>query len=294
MFRSLALAALIALAPVCATLADDADGLRRALILAEGKDWPAATAQGDAAGPVAADLIRWMRLRDGEGSFAEYLDFVTRHPDWPGLPLLMKAGEARAAEADAASIVAFFSVDLPQTGTGSLSLISAYASQGQPDAAGAELVRAWRGLSLTQAEQDAFLERYGAALTDHHDGRVAAMLKAGLSEDARRMLPLASTGTRAVAEARIALQTDGKGIDALLKAVPAKFQSSPGLAYDRFRWRIRKDKYDDAADLILRGPTARNRWAIPKPGPIGGGRWRDVKCGWAMHARPTRSPRGII
>lgn len=251
MFRSLALAALLALAPVSAALANEAEALRRALTLAEAKDWPAATEQGRAAGALGADLITWMRLRDGEGSFAEYLDFVTRRPDWPGLPLLMKAGEAKAGEADAAGIITYFSYDLPQTGTGSLALISAYSSRGQSDAAGAELVRAWRELALTQAEQDAFLARYGDALKKQHDGRVAAMLKAGKTEDARRMLPLASSGTRAVAAARIALQTDGKGIEALLKAVPAKFQGSPGLAYDRFRWRIRNNKFDDAADLIL-------------------------------------------
>jgi soluble lytic murein transglycosylase len=104
---------------------------------------------------------------------------------------------------------------------------------------------------MTPREQEAFLERMGNVLKDHHDGRTAAMLKAGLTDDARQMLPLNSSGTRAVAEARIALQTDAKGIDALIATVPEKMQGSAGLAYDRFRWRIRKDRYDDASDLLL-------------------------------------------
>lgn len=251
MFRRLALAALIALAPLTALRADDADGLRKALILADGKDWPDALTQARAAGPLAADLVQWMRLRDGEGGFAEYLDFVMRHPDWPGLPNLTKAGEAKVGEADTDSITRYFAIQQPQTGTGSLALIGALVAAGNADAAGAELVRAWRTLPLTPNEQDAFLARYADNLKDQHDGRMAAMLKARHADDAARMLPLVSAGTRAVAAARIAIQTDGKGIDALLKAVPAKFQGSSGLAYDRFRWRIRKDKYDDAANLLL-------------------------------------------
>ena len=122
-------------------------------------------------------------------------------------------------------------------------------------------------MPMTAAEQQAFLSRFGEALKDHHDGRVAAMLAAELSDDARRMLPLASAGTRAVAEARIALQTSGNGIDGLIAAIPPKMAGSPGLAYDRFRWRIRKDRYDEAADLLLeRSDSAESlgdpeRWA---------------------------------
>jgi soluble lytic murein transglycosylase len=54
-----------------------------------------------------------------------------------------------------------------------------------------------------------------------------------------------------VAEARIALQDDAKGIDALIAAVPDSMKGSAGLAYDRFKWRIRRDRYEDAATLLL-------------------------------------------
>ena len=252
MFAPLLRAAFAAVLIAAPAAADDAGTFRRALILAEGKDWSEAQGLARQSGPVAAAVVDWIRLRDGEGSLREYEDFLAVHGDWPGLPLLRKAGEEFLPDAgEAGRVIAYFSGEEPQTGTGSLALVAALSAAGQAEAAGAELVRGWRSLVLTAEEQDAYLSRYGEALAEHNDGRVAAMLKAGEPEQARRMLPYASEGTRRVAEARIALQTGAKGVTALIDAVPERMAGSWGLAYDRFRWRIKQDLYDDAGALLL-------------------------------------------
>ena len=248
--------------------AQDSRVLARALILSEGKDWAGAQAMADRAGPLASDVVRWQRLREGDGTFREYLDFLTRRPDWPGLPLLRKQGEAKLGEAGADAVIAYFAGADPQTGTGSLALVAALEAAGRSEPAADELVRAWRTLSLTPAEQETFLSRYGARLAGHNDGRMAAMLAAEMTDDAVRMLPLVSEGTRTVAKARIALQTSGKGIDGLIAAIPAKMQGSPGLAYDRFRWRIRNERYAEAADLLLERSTSAENLGDPE-------RWAD-------------------
>lgn len=252
MFRPLMLAASLTLANLSPGRADDAPTFARAMTLAEGEDWAGAVDLGRRAGPIAGAVIDWMRLRDGKGGFAEYRGFLAAHPDWPGLALLREKGEAAIGpDADPAQVVAWFAGEAPRTGAGALALIDAHLALGDRKAAVAAAVKAWRSLPLSQADQDGFLARLGPELAEHHDGRVAAMLAAGHTESARRMLALASPGTRAVAEARIALQEDGKGIDALIAAIPAKMAGSPGLAYDRFRWRIRKDRYDEAEALLL-------------------------------------------
>lgn len=253
MDRRLFRAALAVLLFLCAPVvrADDATGLARALRLAEAGDWNAASAGARNAGALAGEIVEWQRLRTGNGAPADYLAFLTRRPDWPGLALLRREGEAAFDGASAEAVLAYFAGSAPQTGTGSLALIAAFQARGDGAAAGAEAVRAWRSLPLTEAEQSRFLAGYGAVLADHHDGRTAAMLRAGYLADARRMLPLNGAYTRAVAEARIALQADDKGIDGIIAALPAMAAGSGGLAYDRFRWRIRKDLYDSAADLLL-------------------------------------------
>lgn len=65
------------------------------------------------------------------------------------------------------------------------------------------------------------------------------------------MLPLVSDGQAALARARMALRADADGVDALLSAVPADLQNSAGLAFDRFDWRLRHDKTEGAAEIIL-------------------------------------------
>lgn len=249
--RAASLALMLIMPMISGAKAEDSAGLKAALRLADKGDWAGAVAQARASGPLSAAIIDWERLRDATGSFGEYQAFLTSYPDWPGLSLLRKQGERELAGASPDEVLAYFRDGLPQTGTGSLALIQALQATGQEEVARKEAVRAWRTMPLTANEQDSFLAFYAPILAEHHDGRTAAMLREGYTEDARRMLPLNSAFTRVIAEARVALQADDKGVDTLVAAVPEKGLTSGGLAYDRFRWRIRKDLYDGAGDLLL-------------------------------------------
>lgn len=268
MFRSPILAAVLALLLAMPSAAEDAAATARALEAARKGDWPVAMGQARLSGTLALDVIEWQKLRAGEGTFAEFAGFAARRADWPGMPLLLRKGEAaiRPGE-DPAQVVGYFRAQKPQTGAGSLALIDALAARGEFAGAEAEAVRAWRELSLTAEEQATLAGRFPNLLADHHGGRMAAMLRAGKLDDARRMLPLVSDGTRAVAQARIGLQAQADGVDALIAAVPERMLGSAGLAHDRFIWRIRKDRYDEAADLLLeRSASAESlgepaRWA---------------------------------
>ena len=254
MFRRLTLAASLSVFCLCApgARAEDAGILAEAIAAADRGDWEQAETRAAASGPLSADILEWKLLREHEAPFALYLDFLNRHPEWPGMKLLRKKGEAAIEPGLSPSLITtYFAGGVPQTGAGSLALAEAYEALGDRAAAEGEAVRGWRNLSMSAADQEAFLAAYGPVLEEHHGGRMAAMLWAGALSDAKRMLPLVSENTRAVALARIALQEDGKGLDALIKAVPEKMAGSAGLAYDRFRWRISKDKYADAADLML-------------------------------------------
>ena len=54
-----------------------------------------------------------------------------------------------------------------------------------------------------------------------------------------------------MARARLALQAQSKGVTGLIEAVPKARAGDAGLAYDRFIWRMKKDLYDEATELIL-------------------------------------------
>ena len=258
-----------------------------ALAAADGRDWARAVAAARAAGPLSAAIIDWERLRDGQGSFAEYRAFLSRYPDWPGLPYLRKRGEGTLDGVPGEDVIAFFKGHVPQTGTGSLALIAALDGAGRTTAARDEAVRAWRTLSMTADEHARFIALYAPILAAHHDGRTAAMLRAGLTADARRMLPLASAYTGAIAAARVALQADDKGVDTLIAAVPEKGLSSGGLAYDRFRWRIRKDLYDSAGDLLLERLKETDT-------PVEYHLWRGVTHACLPMVRDLKAGRGFL
>ncbi|MEI4473444.1 lytic transglycosylase domain-containing protein [Frigidibacter sp. MR17.24] len=245
---------LAAVAPRPAAAAEDPAALSAALEAANRGDWPVAMGRARTAGPLASDILEWLRLRapGNTATLPDYLAFIGRHPDWPGMPWLQRQGEAAIpANDDPATVIAYFHGNPPQTGRGSLRLAEALAATGNAAAADREAVRAWRSMSLAPEEQSKFLERFATALAPNHGGRMAAMLDAGEIDDARRMLPLVTPGTKAVAEARIALQAREPGVDARIEAVPDYMAGSAGLAYDRYRWRIWKDLYDGARDLLL-------------------------------------------
>lgn len=252
MIRAFAvLAALSIFAIPAPSRAEDPAALARALAAVGAQDWAGAADAARGSGPLAFDIVEWQRLRAGQGSLADYADFATRRADWPGMALLRKKGEAALQGARPDEVVAYFAGVAPQTGTGALALAAAHQARGEGAKTAAVVAAAWRGLSLTEAEELALLADHGAALADHHGGRMAWLLDQGEVAQARRMLARVSPGTRAVAEARIALQTDASGVDALIKAIPERMLGSAGLARDRAVWRMRKDADDAAADLVL-------------------------------------------
>ncbi|MEO1540199.1 MAG: lytic transglycosylase domain-containing protein [Pseudomonadota bacterium] len=225
---------------------------------AEINDWVQAFRFAERVGdPLALDLILWTRLREGQGDWWEYPDFLRKHPDWPGLARLRKAGEADMPEGLRASDVqAFFANDAPQTGTGALRLGAALQAGGDLPAAQEVIRTAWRDLSLTEEEHDAFVAEWPRTLRGHHEVRLDNLLWDGRGREAERMLPLVGADWRALARARIALRANQRdGVNALIDAVPAGLQADPGLAYERFVWRARRG-FDSAKTLLMERSTS--------------------------------------
>ncbi len=232
--------------------------LAAALDLADRGDW--AMALQVAAGnqdPIALEIIEWMRLRDGQGTFDEYERFLADNADWPGLPLLQKRSEDSLPEGlKPARIVAYFRQQPPQTGTGALRLARALQALGQGDAAKAEVVRAWTGFSLSEDEQAALWREFSRTLKPYNAERLDLLLWKRRVTEAARMLDIVPDDQRKLAEVRIALQQDKNGVDAMIAALPKSVKGAAGLAYDRFRWRIGKEYWDSAAEMLVQRSTS--------------------------------------
>ena len=233
--------------------ADQAASFATALKEAEAKDWPAALTAAQGAGAIGGDVILWQWLRDGQGRLGDYEGFIARRPDWPGLALLREKGEVAVARStDPARVVAYFAAVKPKTGAGSVAMVRALVALGRSDEAEAEAFRAWSTLKFEAADEVAMLGIMGAPLAVAHEVRLDRILwEGGRKAEAERMLPRVSKDWRTLAMARMALRVDSAAAVDLVDAVPKSMLGDPGLAYERFTYRMRADRYDDAATLIL-------------------------------------------
>lgn len=242
----------VALAPNLAR-ADEASALSAALRAAGGGDWPSALSAAQGAGPIGGDIILWQYLRAGEGKLGDYEAFLARRPDWPGLPLLKEKGEIAAARSDdPARVLAYFGQDLPRSGIGSVAMARALVALGRVDEARAEVLRGWQSLKFVAEAEAQMLALAGDALAGAHGARADAIFwDRGREDEAARMMARLGPDEAALARARTALQAGSDDASALVRAVPARLADDPGLAFDRYDYRMRASMYDEAAELIL-------------------------------------------
>ncbi len=234
-----------------------------------------ATAIGDWAGSkdlasqshslVVMDIVLWTRLRDGAGNWDEYGRFLVRHPDWPGLQTLRRAAERQMPQGlPPEQVTAFFAAEPPQTGIGVLRLADAYATLGREAEAEAAIDGAWREFSMSGPERTAVLARWKKVLTpEAHRARLDMLLWRGLTGEAEAMLPLVDEDWQRLAQARIATRRDAEGLQYLINTVPAKFKTDPGLAYERYLYRVDKRRWQDAEAYLLEASTSATRLGRP-------------------------------
>lgn len=219
----------------------------------QAQDWAAAMSLAErAGGAVAVDLVTWERLRAGQGTGAEALAFLDRRADWPGLKLLRKRMESQLSGLSAAQVIRFFGGQAPQTGKGLLAYVAALQATGKAAKTEAALVAGWREIALKSDEHAALVAAHENVLKPHYTARLDMALWKGWKQNTSDMLPLVGNDWQALAAARAALRNNGKGVDALIAAVPAALADHPGLAYERFRWRLGKKRRAEAIDLMLK------------------------------------------
>lgn len=204
------------------------------------------------AGPLGARIARWQYLREGRSStLADYAAFEQAHPHWPMIDTLRRQGEATLRSATPQQVLDWFAIREPLTTAGAIALYSAYEATGATERSLALARDLWRTHTLGSDEETRLLARFGDALAELHIARLDEMLWRGATQNATRMLERVPAAQAALARARLALQAREAGVNALINAVPASLAGDPGLAHDRFQWRLARGLLDEAAELLL-------------------------------------------
>lgn len=235
---------LITILSLNATLAVAQDGprpLANAFVHMKTENWTEAERVAIKDGQAALDVVLWTKLRAGDGTPREVLDFLSRNKDWPGLPYLRKRSEPVFETAETAQILAFFGDSLPQTAQGALIYARALTRNGQTSKAELMIQNAWVDFSMDQKTQDVFVSQFGGVIKPLHETRLINLLWRDDHAGARAMVPLVSADLAALLQARIALRKKEGDVNALIDAVPAKLRDHPVLAHARFEWRMTSD-----------------------------------------------------
>ncbi|WP_245624757.1 lytic transglycosylase domain-containing protein [Jannaschia seosinensis] len=203
-------------------------------------------------GEVARDLLMWHLLRNRQGTFREAQDFLARNPDWPGLDLLRARAELDIpVTTEPEEVLAFFEEDAPRTSKGALLKAIAQKALGRHAEAETTAIETWLTMPMPASSAAGFREVFGPLLAGFDAARLDAMIWSGDLQSAEYVLARVDGPEASLARARIALRADRGGVDTLIEAVPDTLRDHPGLAYERFRWRLERGRTEDALELLF-------------------------------------------
>jgi soluble lytic murein transglycosylase len=222
---------------------------RQALAAAAAGRFPEAGALAQAADPLAAKLVTWLRVqsRTAGATGAEIAAWLEANPDWP-LPetIARRAEEALALDGDDAAVLRHFARTPPRSLEGAQRLADALARAGRTREAAPVLREAWRAAPPTDpAIEAAFAERNAQVLTtDDHLRRFDRLMWENQAAAAGRVAPRLAGPARAAAEARLALRGEREVEE------PARLRDL-GVAFERARLLRRRDRDNEAAAVWI-------------------------------------------
>ena len=227
--------------------------------------WDAAMAAAAAdPDPVAAKLVTFYRmLAPGQASATEIDRFRAESPDWPfQYSLLRRRDDALAKEPDDATAAALCAADHVTSAAALQRCAAAEAALGRSGAAAARA--AWIVLPPDQAEETAFLARWGSTLGRAEQwARFVTLAWRHGGVGAARQETRLDPADQPRAKAWLALLHDDPQAMTLVDALPAAARATPGIMLAEARWLRRAARDEDALKLWLASGTAAEKAASP-------------------------------
>jgi soluble lytic murein transglycosylase len=200
----------------------------------------------------------WLRRTPPAGvshPLAAQAQWLANHPGWPGHAAIRRRAEIQAADQTKSSdreALAHFRAVPPVTSAGQ----ARYALVLTGPEALAQARAAWSRPSIPPELESALLARFGGSLTrDDHAVRADALIWAGQTTAATRLLPLLDDEARALSLARIALRSGAADAEARVASVPARYRRNAGLTHVRSIFLERKGRIAEAEALLAAGDT---------------------------------------
>jgi soluble lytic murein transglycosylase len=117
---------------------------------------------------------------------------------------------------------------------------------------------------MSPAEQKRFRSDWSGTIRPHHVARLDHVLWQGWTREAEAMLPLVDPGWQALGRARLMTRRDAAGLQTAIQAVPRPLKGDPGLAFERYLYRVSKRRWDEAETYLLAKSTSAEALGRPE------------------------------
>ncbi|WP_293866719.1 lytic transglycosylase domain-containing protein [uncultured Alsobacter sp.] len=209
--------------------------------------------------PAARTVARWaaLRLLPREAGYARIQAFLAEEPHWPGRGQMQRRAEEAlmASRPTAEQVLAHFKGHVPMTAMGKLALARAWSANGRAAEAAALVRRSWREDDFSAEIENAVLDDFGRVVTPaDHMARTERFLFGEDWADGLRCAARAGADYVKLAQARIAAAKGTSDMAALVDAVPKALQEQPAWLFAKAQVLRRKDKPQEAAQLLARAP----------------------------------------
>jgi len=229
--------------------------LRDGFAAAENDDWTGlANLRDSATNPLVRHMLewRWASATDAPLLFDDIRTALNDLQGWPGRVTMRTRAEQAIFDShlSAQERIDFLRADNgPITGDGRVALALALRDAGQTSEADRIAHAAWAADTLTANASARADAAFSFSQSDYAD-RVSMLLWRDQRSEAQRLMSRLGPADRALAQARIAVQTrQRRHLQQVIDAVPASRADDPGLVYDRAQYRRRTNQPIDAMNL---------------------------------------------
>ena len=220
------------------------------------------------------DLVRvlvwnYLTAANTPAKFKDLKAFLDKHDGWPKRKAMLKrAEETMPVKMSAAEVMAWFDrMGGPVSTIGRMRKAEAQMKLGLKDVARKALRELWITGNFTKSQEKRYFRKYRKTITaDDNKARLERLIWQERYWPARRQIWKVDAKTRKLAVARLWLMKREGNVDkaiADVSKVAPELADHPGLIFERMRWRRRKGRTADAADLLkdLNGDIERaDKW----------------------------------
>ena len=214
------------------------------------------------------NFIQWRQLltKGNKESFYDYLNFININKDYPRIGRIKYLAEHKLSNEKISpdKIINWFQNNEPLSGYGKMILGESFILLGQIEK-GKELIKnGWITAELSKSDLRFFRKKFKKYLNaEDYINRADYLAWENKYWDLKRMLRYLPKDYELLYNARQLLMSKSYGVDQAIKNVPQRFKNDAGLNYDRLKWRRKRGRVDDSAEILLKIKNTKNYMVRP-------------------------------